>query len=180
MPNDRDTLVIVPPAGPHPDIGRFLWMLEDVRAITKRCVEGISQTALDWSPVPAANSIGTLLYHIALVEADWLYVEALAQPFPDNIVALLPYDSRDASGHLTVVTGVSIAEHLARLDAVRAHFLAAYSAMSPDAFRHARRMPDYDVTPEWIAYHLIEHEAGHRGEIATIRTLAEIAVGEHP
>ncbi len=178
MPNDRDLLVIVPPAAVHPDIGRFLWMLEDVRAITKRCVDGISQTVLDWSPAPAANSIGTLLYHIALVEAGWLYGEALARPFPGDIIALLPDDSRDASGHLTVVTGVSIAEHLARLDAVRAHFLAAYGAMSPDAFRHVRGMPDYDVTPEWIAYHLIEHEAGHRGELATIRTLAEIATGQ--
>jgi len=178
VPNDRKTLVIVPPADVHPDIGRFVWMLENVRAITRRCVQGISQAALDWSPAPAANSIGTLLYHIALVEADWLYVEALAQPFPDDVVALFPDDSRDANGHLTVVTSVSIAEHLARLHAVRAHFLAAYDAMSPDAFRHVRAMPAYDVTPEWIAYHLIEHEAGHRGELATIRTLAEIATGQ--
>ncbi|HEY8310987.1 MAG TPA: DinB family protein [Gemmatimonadaceae bacterium] len=178
MPNDRDLLVIVPTAAVPPDIGRFLWMLEDVRAITKRCVDGISQTVLDWSPAPAANSIGTLLYHIGLVEAGWLYFEALAQPVPDDIAALLPHDSRDASSHLTVVTGVSIAEHLARLDTIRAHFLAAYGGLSPDAFRHVRNLPEYDVTPEWIAYHLIEHEAGHRGELATTRTLAEIATGE--
>src|SRR6476469_9700017 len=111
MANDRDTLAIVPPADAHPDVGRFLWMMEDVRVRTKRGVAGISQAALDWSPAPASNSIGTLLYHIALVEADWLYVEALAQPFPNDIVALLPYDARDASGHLTVVTNVGLTEY---------------------------------------------------------------------
>src|SRR5437660_415567 len=112
MSNDRDALIIVPSADTLPDIGRFLWMMEDVRAVTKRTVDGISQAALDWSPDPALNSIGTLLYHIALVEADWLYMDALAQPLPDEVVALLPYDSRDARGHLTTVTGVSLAEHL--------------------------------------------------------------------
>jgi uncharacterized damage-inducible protein DinB len=178
MANDRERLVIVPPADVHQEIGRFLWMMEDVRAITKRCVEGISQAALDWVPDPAANSIGTLLYHIAGVEVSWLYEEALAQPYPNDIVALFPYEDRDASGHLILVRGVGIAEHLARLDAVRAHFLAAYGAMTLEEFRYARPMPKYDVTPEWIAYHLIEHEAGHRGEIATTRTLAEIALGE--
>jgi uncharacterized damage-inducible protein DinB len=177
MSNDREALVIVPSGDAPADMGRFLWMMEDVRAVTKRTVNGISQAAIDWSPNPALNSIGTLLYHIALVEADWLYVEALAHPFPAAIVALLPYDARDASGHLSTVTGVSLAEHLARLDAVRAHFLAAYRALSLDAFRHARSLEEYDVTPEWIAYHLIEHEAEHRGQIGMLRTLAEHATG---
>ncbi len=177
MAQEREALVIVPSGHAPADIERFLWMMEDVRAVTKRTVDGISQSALDWSPDPALNTIGTLLYHIALVEADWLYVEALAQPFPDKVAALLPYDARDASGHLTTVAGVSVAEHLARLDAVRAHFLTAYRAMSLDAFRQARGMDEYDVTPEWIAYHLIEHEAEHRGQIGMLRTLAEHATG---
>jgi uncharacterized damage-inducible protein DinB len=177
MAQERDTLIIVPSAGAPADIERFLWMMEDVRAVTKRTVHGISQAALDWSPDPALNTIGTLLYHIALVEADWLYFDALGQPIPDDVAALLPYDSRDASGHLTPVTGVSLAEHLARLDAVRARFLAEYRALSLDAFRRVRSLDEYDVTPEWITYHLIEHEAEHRGQIGMLRTMAEHAIG---
>jgi uncharacterized damage-inducible protein DinB len=178
MSLDRETLAIAPSTGAHAEIGRYLWMMEAVRAITKRDIEGISQAALDWSAAPAANSIGTLLYHIALVEADWLYMDALAQPFPPEIASLLTHDSRDARGHLAVITGVTLAEHLARLDTVRAFFLAEFGAMSLETFRTLRTLPEYHVTPEWIAYHLIEHEAGHRGEIATIRTLAEIALSE--
>ncbi|MBP1082581.1 DinB family protein [Bacillus gobiensis] len=26
-------------------------------------------------------------------------------------------------------------------------------------------LADYDVTPEWVVYHLIEHESYHRGQI---------------
>lgn len=177
MPNDRDTLVITPPVALHPEIGRFLWMMDDVRIITKDVVAGISQAALDWSAAPATNTIGTLLYHIALVEIDWLYLDALEQPLPDEMVALFPYDSRDERGHLTEVNDVSLAEHLMRLDIVRARFHDVYATLSLDDFRRPRNLPNYDATPEWIAYHLIEHEAGHRGEIATIRTLAETAIG---
>jgi len=177
MQDVRNTLVITPLAALHPEIGRFLWMMDDVRTITKDVVAGISQAALDWSAAPATNTIGTLLYHIALVEIDWLYYDALQQDLPDDMVALFPYDSRDENRHLTVVNDVSLADHLARLDKVRARFHEVYATLSLDDFRRPRSLPEYDATPEWIAYHLIEHEAGHRGEIATIRTLAEIAIG---
>jgi uncharacterized damage-inducible protein DinB len=177
MQDVRDSLIITPPATLHPEIGRFLWMMDEVRWITKDVVDGISQAALDWSASPETNTIGTLLYHIALVEIDWLYLDALERDLPDDMVALFPYDSRDENRHLTVVNDVGLAEHLARLDTVRTRFHEVYATFSLDDFRRPRSLPDYDATPEWIAYHLIEHEAGHRGEIATIRTLAERALG---
>jgi uncharacterized damage-inducible protein DinB len=177
MPDARDILVITPPDGPHPEIGRFLWMMDEVRWITKDVVDGISQAVIDWSASPETNTIGTLLYHIALVEIDWLYFDMLEQELPDDMVALFPYDSRDERRHLTVVNDVSLAEHLERLDKVRTRFHEIFGTLSLEDFRRIRHLEEYDTTPEWIAYHLIEHEAGHRGEMATIRTLAERALG---
>lgn len=34
-----------------------------------------------------------------------------------------------------------------------------------------RHTPGYNVSPEWVLYHLEQHEDEHRGEITTIRTL---------
>jgi uncharacterized damage-inducible protein DinB len=178
MPDNRDILVITPNVELHPEIGRFLWMMDEVRFITKEVVAGISQAAIDWSASPATNTIGTLLYHIALVEIDWLYYDMLDQELPDDMVALFPYDSRDETRHLTVVNAVPLSEHLARLDTVRTRFHEIFGSQSLEDFRRPRHLEEYDATPEWIAYHLIEHEAGHRGEMATIRTLAELALGE--
>jgi uncharacterized damage-inducible protein DinB len=172
----RRSLMINPLDAASPDIGRFLWVMEDIRTVTKRVVAGIDPTVLDWAPSPALNSIGTLLAHIAIVEADWLYTEVLEQDFPPEIAALLPPTSRDPDGHLTRVHGRAVAEHLAVLDAVRARLLAVFLPMSPAEYRRVRHLPDYDVTPEWCLYHLAEHEAAHRGEIETVRTLAEAAI----
>jgi len=40
-------------------------------------------------------------------------------------------------------------------------------------FRRVRRLPDYDVTPEWVLHHLTQHEAEHRSEIGALRASAE-------
>ena len=36
-----------------------------------------------------------------------------------------------------------------------------------------RSLPDYDVTPEWVLNHLVQHEAEHRAEIAITRAVFE-------
>lgn len=172
----RSSLVIAPLDAASADIGRALWIMEDIRALTKQAVVGIGDAALDWAPLSALNSIGTLLVHIAAVEAGWLYFEVLEQPFPPEIAALLPSAAREPDGHLVRVGGRDVADYLAVLDAVRARLLAVFQPMSPDEYRRVRRLPEYDVTPEWCLYHLAEHEAAHRGEIETVRTLAEAAI----
>lgn len=69
METEREVLTLEPMAG-DPEVGRWLAAMEDARRATLRALEGLSDETLDWSPDPASNSIGTLLYHIALVEAD--------------------------------------------------------------------------------------------------------------
>jgi len=175
-PKDRNSLAIVPTSAGVPEIGRYLWMLEDIRGKTKRSLAGIAPAALDWAPLPAANTIGTLLYHIALVEADWFYVDVLEGAIPEDLAAHLPYDGRDERGHLTVVVGRSVADHFALLDEVRTRVLTGFGAMSLDEFYRSRPSGNIAVTPEWCVYHLIEHEATHRGEIEMAKLLAEAAL----
>ncbi|HFQ93534.1 MAG TPA: hypothetical protein ENK32_05960 [Anaerolineae bacterium] len=56
--------------GCQPEIGRLLWQLEATRWRLKECLEGLDTAVLDWQPAHGDN-IGTLLYHIAAIEADW-------------------------------------------------------------------------------------------------------------
>lgn len=163
-----------PAAGGVPEIERWLWALEEARKRTLRTLEEITPPVLDWIPPAGENSIGTLLYHIAAIELDWLYAEVREEPdFPPAVVALFPLDVRNAEGRLTPCLRVDLAAHLARLDTTRAWLLATFRALTLDEFRRARRLPDYDVTPEWVLHHLMQHEAEHRGEIGLIRALAE-------
>jgi uncharacterized damage-inducible protein DinB len=166
-------LIVDPALHPEPAIGAWLWALNDARRRTYEQLRELPPEAIDWRPAESAQSIGSILYHIALIEADWLCTEVLEQAYPDQIAALFPYDARDQYGLLTSIQGVALAEHLARLDTVRQHVLAVYQAMDLHDFRRARHLPDYDVTPEWVLHHLAQHEAEHRSEIGALRARAE-------
>lgn len=176
MPTDtnRDFLSVEPLPGYEPTIGRWLRALEDTRRETKVALANIDQSALDWAPSQTENSIGTLLYHIGLIELDWLYVEALENaPLPQDLKELFPVEDRDEQRILSVVRNVSLTEHLRRLDVLRGYLLASFRQISLEEFRRPRTFPDYDVTPEWVLHHLIQHEAEHRGHIQMLRSLAE-------
>jgi uncharacterized damage-inducible protein DinB len=166
-------LIIEPLPGCEPQIGRMLWMLEDARHRTLKVLDGIEQTAMDWQPPANGNSIGTVLYHIAAIEMDWLAVEVMENTLDKRVWDIFSVDVRDAAGRLTVVTAISLDEHMKRFDAVRKVLLDCFKVMPVAEFRRPRSLPDYDVSPEEVLHHLMQHEAEHRGEIGMVRMLAE-------
>lgn len=160
----------------EPEIGRWLWAMQDARRRTLAELDGLTQPVIDWLPDEEDSSIGSLLYHIAAVEADWLYVEVLEQSFPDEVTLLLPFEMRDGQGRLKPVLAFSLRQHLDRLAAVRGRLLEAFQRMDLVHFRRLRSLPQYDVTPEWVLHHLLQHEAEHRSQIGWLRFRAERAL----
>jgi uncharacterized damage-inducible protein DinB len=156
----------------EPAIGPWLWAIQDSRQRTLEELEQVSPAMLDWLPPDHGSSIGTVLYHLADIEADWLYAEVLEQSFPPAVAALFPYPTRDAQGQLTQISGFSLAEHLARLATVRGLLLDVFQQMDLADFRRVRTLPYYDVTPEWVLHHLMQHEAEHRSQIGALRASA--------
>lgn len=145
------------------EIGKWIWALEDVRQNLLKNVESLTQEQLD-EKINHHHSIGTLLYHIAYVEAGWLYGEVLEKEFDEEIKTVLPYEGW-TNGKLTSVTSESIEQHLHRLQIVRDKLLYHFQQMDVQDFKRPRQLPEYDVTPEWVLYHLVEHEAHHRGQV---------------
>ncbi len=151
------------------EVGVWLAALGDCRARTYKTIVGMRAEEMDRVCSSDMNSIGTLLYHIAAIELDWLYSEVLVREFPSDFQSWFPHDVRDPEGRLTAVTGDDATRYEGRFHYVRAPWVEALGRMSLSEFRRVRHLEAYDVSPQWVVHHLLQHEAQHRGQIAILR-----------
>jgi uncharacterized damage-inducible protein DinB len=161
----RKSLILTPARAPTPEVGVLLTVLHEARVRTLATAGRIAD--LDALPV-GHHSAGTLLYHVAAIELDWLYCEVLQTDFPVQDAEWFPYPVRDKEGHLSAVTNEPLERHLARLSWVRGLLDETFLPMSAEDFRRVRVLDDYDVTPEWVLMHLALHEAQHQGQLALL------------
>ncbi|NJM07868.1 cytochrome P450 [Candidatus Gracilibacteria bacterium] len=151
-----------------PALAPWVWALEDTRERTLRLVAEIDQARLDWIAPESGLSIGTLLYHIAAIELSYLYEDMLELGWAPELEPLLLYPIRDEQGKLWTVRDESLQTHCARLTASRALLLNVLSTMSAVEWRRPRPIETYTITPEWAVYHMMQHEAEHRGQIGEL------------
>lgn len=171
----KEILQITALSGYPDEIGRWLWAMQAMRSRTLELVEGLDQATLDWQgPDGRENAIGSLLYHIALVEMSWLNFDLLLQKeFPPAVKRDFPIEGWSAEAVMTHVPNVSLADHLGRLERGRSIFLDALRGMTLDDWRRLRSpSEEEDVTPEWVVFHLVEHEAGHQYQISGLKRRA--------
>ena len=165
----REILVLAPIAD-DAEVGRWLAAMEDARRDTLRELERVTPDMVDWQPDQPLNSIGALLYHIALIETSWLLEDILeGEPGPESLQALFPFDDRDADGRLIQVAGEPLDIHLHRLAATRDYLLERLRPMSAADFHRPRHLERYDAAPDWVLHHVLQHEAEHRSHICWLR-----------
>jgi len=169
MSHEREILSLEP-VGADPQVGLWLASLDDCRQRTLDALAEVYEDMLDVEP-DGSDSIGSLLYHVALVEADWLFADILGPdvPPPDRLSELLPVPDRDDAGRLTCAAGEDLTTHLQRLEEIRAFVHLHVAAMQVDEFRRLRARDSWDVSPAWVIHHLLQHEAEHRSQIAGTR-----------
>lgn len=172
-PEQRRQFVMGSYQGAIPEVGTWLWGMQQVRAGTLNTLERIEQAALgqeflDWRGLDGTdNSVGTVLYHVAHVEVGWLYYDMLMTDFPEDIQAIVPIGGRDEHGRLPHIRGLSFDDLRDKLARTRERFLEVISGLTLDQWHKVSEPEgeDYVVSPAWITFHLLEHEAGHLYEI---------------
>lgn len=168
MNSARIVHTVEPHPGAAPEVGTWLWAMDEVRRGLVTSVAGLEQDAIDWrGPASEDNSVGSLLYHLALIEMSWLYEDVLLEDPPADIEVLFPASHRTEDGRLAQVPGTPLAEHLDRLERSRSRFVERVAGISAADWHTLREPPgaDYACTPAWVAFHLVEHEAGHLFQI---------------
>ena len=164
---ERERLTLEPIAA-DPEIGRWLAAFEEVRRDTLAAMKGIPPGAVDREPGDGGDTVGTVLYHVALVEIDWVFSDVLGRE-SDISRDDFPYDSRVEDGHLTPVRGETLEHHLERLGRTRSLVLDILGSMTPEEFHRPHSGERLDVAADWVVFHLIDHEVEHRVRLSALR-----------
>ena len=153
--------------------------LDDQLRRLEIAIGDLSVEALEWQSAPGMNSIGMLAAHLALVETSWIPFE----PFGEESSAALDGRFREALGIGANDDGLT-EEGTAFPDTLRGWTAAQYVAL----LRRARSLvretlrswTDADlvrivpgsggaVSRRWILYHVLEHFAGHLGQVLLVK-----------
>ena len=155
--------------------GLFLWQLDDQSRRLTEDTRGASPEELAWQPAPGMNTIGMLLAHIAMVEIGWVEAGILGRPwacddvlhmnYQDCGIPMAPGDAPPSGLH-----GRDLAYFDDLLTRARDHTRKAVAALTDaDLDRRFRRTRDdgsgFEGNAGWTLYHVLEHEAGHYGQI---------------
>ena len=160
-------------------VALFLAQLDDQLENLTEDTRGATADELGWQPAPGMNTIGMLLAHIAKVEAGWIgaaargldffQIEAVPVSWADTGMPLAASASPPAA---LVGKGLAFYDDLlARARGFTRECLATLTDADLEKRRSRIRRDgtpvDYNVG--WALYHVLEHFAGHYGQILLLR-----------
>ena len=166
----------------------FYAQLEDQARILSESVQGMTPQELGWQPERGMNTIGMLLAHNAIVDVFWTQLAILGIVETDSMPALgismdddgMPL-APDAEGPANL-KGKPLAYYEDLLARGRALVKEAWAKVSDADMdkQTTRERPDGSkrlLSVRWAMYHILEHYAGHRGQIQLLRHLYSATVG---
>jgi len=182
MPNAPRHVIVSPPGYAAAEVGSFVAQLADQSRRLREDTRELGPEALGWQSAPGQNTIGMLLAHIAIVEVFWtcLVLEDQpreADPFPAALGIGADDDGLPLSpGGLPpqALAGRDLAFYDDLLARGRAYLERAARTLRPEDLERVVEKPrangdrpSYNV--RWALYHLLEHFAGHYGQILLLR-----------
>jgi len=122
-------------------------------------IEGLPQTALDWTPGPDINSLAVLVAHIAGSQRYWI----------GDVVAGDP-SNRDRDAEFRT-QGIDAAALKKRLADTLAHSRDVLESLALETLTEPRvsARVDNEITVGWALAHALEHTAIHLGHIQIVR-----------
>ena len=171
-PGEDDINIIKPVEGYSPQIGILVSMMSWMRASVLRAVKDLTQPELDFLMDPKANTIGALLLHLAAT--DTIYQDLTfnnLKDFSDENKKRFGVAMELGDEGRKQIKGNNLDYYLSTLQEVREKTLAGFKKRDDKWFA--------EVDPAFFGgkptnnfckwFHVCEHEANHRGQIAVIR-----------
>jgi len=168
-------------AGSNPRVASFAAQLDDQTSRLRKSVEDLETRHLEWQPHPGVNTVGMLLAHLAVVDVWWTSLapsetpdsswepamrEALGVGSDDDGIPLAPDGTHPAS-----LRGKPVSFYLDLLSRARSATHQALREWRDADLATTFRLRDRVITREWVAYHVLEHFAGHFGQVLLLKHL---------
>jgi uncharacterized damage-inducible protein DinB len=184
MPTLIQRIMAPTPGTASPIAGLFLWQLDDQSRRLTEDIRGALPAELEWQPLPGMNTIGMLLAHIAAVEVGW--IRAAVSGLDRDSGEVLGLTKRQIDIPLpagatppAALAGRELPYFDDLLDRARAFTRASIAALTDADLDRRFRTPatwepgspgsEFEGTVGWALYHILEHEAGHYGQITLLR-----------
>lgn len=154
----------------NPQIALFKWMLEDVRKVTLKGVEHLTKEQLFQIPVEGEYPIGSYLMHLGEVDISWLEIisgikqsdELKKKSYYD-----MWYDPSEESA--PPKEPLEIKDYIDTITETRQNFLDYISSLKDSDLDEIVIQKwgtrESKLLKQWIIYHILEHEAHHRGQM---------------
>ena len=171
-------------------VSLFAAQLDDQLTLLKEAVGKLTVPQLEWQPQRGMNTIGMLLAHLAVVEVFWINVAAKEippEPEGEEIMLQTIGILMDDDGlpikpdglHPQTLSGRSVTDYFTMLDKARASIHAEMRKWQDtdleSTFIRRRGDAETHITRSWTLYHILEHFAGHFGQILLLKHMMRSA-----
>lgn len=146
-------------------------MFDDIRRVTLKGIKGLTKEQLFQEPVEGEYPLGSMLMHFGECDLYWLSVisgEQQPEDLKKRVYADCWYDCKTEDSN-PPAAAPEAEEYLAAIaetrDRVRNYILSLDDENLEDKVLMKWKRGEEQLSKKWIIYHLIEHEAHHRGQM---------------
>jgi len=186
MPTDTRSEIKIPPGYRSSEAASFIAQLEDQLALLRKNTRDLTPEDLQWQPARGMNTIGMLLAHLAVVEVWWTKIALHDETDADvrDVIGIGVDDDglplAEGAPPYPLLDGKDLAFYDGLLAAARAFVTAAAKEATPEDLERVitRTRPDgskRSLNGRWYFYHVLEHFAGHYGQILLLKHLRRTA-----
>ncbi len=189
-PRIRKRMIVLPARAASKEAASFVEQLDELSARLFDELADITPAELAWQPgtrAPRArgtgmNTIGMLLAHNAIVEVFWL-MTAMDDYTPGKLKRVLGVEEDDDGMPMapdavppSLLKGRNLAWYRRLHDKARRHTKKLAARFGPrdleaTVFRTRSDGQQFLINRRWILYHVLEHQAGHYGQMLLLRHL---------
>lgn len=165
----------------NPQVASFAAQLDDQLALLKKDCTGLEVRHLEWQPQTGVNTIGMLLAHLAIVDIWWIRIapNQIPETEADSVFKEIAGIGGDDDGlpcppdggHPKSLAGKSLDFYFDLLDKARAESHRQMHKWTDAQLSSMYQLRNRQITYEWTLYHVLEHFAGHYGQILLLKHL---------